>query len=479
MHRRRLLPAALGVTAVGCVVAAALYELAPLQHGPTVSASPSGTPVLSLRRVPRLLSRAVGDRRLAVALDAAVGDPALGAARDRTCLVVKAPDGRTVYARQPSLPLIPASNLKLVTALATLDRLGADSHLTTSVRSRALPQGGVLSGDLWLVGGGDPLLATADYAATAGFLGGPRLATSMESLADRVAQSGVKVVAGRVLGDESRYDTQRYLPSWNPRYITDNEIGPMSALTVNDNFAPFRPRPVAAPAPAANAAGMLVSLLAARGVSVAGGSAAGTAPPGTVEIAALNSPPLAQVVGEMLRESDNLTAELLTKELGARLGGAGTTAAGVKLERDEALRRLPATGLVAVDGSGLDRSDRATCELFSGLLSVAGTEGPLGGGLPFAGHDGTLTRRFVGTSAAGKVRAKTGSLEHVVALSGWATDQESRPVTFSLLSNDLSRESTGTALEDKVVEILVGFPQSPPVSQLGPVGVFAQPPPRG
>ena len=80
---------------------------------------------------------------------------------------------------------------------------------------------------MWLVGGGDPLLTTQDYVHT--FRRPPEPVTSLEALADRVVAAGVTQITGRVVGDESRYDTQRYVASWPERYISAPEIGPMSA----------------------------------------------------------------------------------------------------------------------------------------------------------------------------------------------------------------------------------------------------------
>ncbi|HYX43973.1 MAG TPA: D-alanyl-D-alanine carboxypeptidase, partial [Acidimicrobiales bacterium] len=222
----RVLPALAAATlaATGLGSTAAVGNDAPLAE-PT-------TPVLSLRRVPGFVVATVANRRLGGRLAPAMEDAGLGGGREQACLAVRDPDGRTVYARNPTLPLIPASTMKLATATAAVARLGADFHYTTEVRARAAPTGDAVAGDLWLVGAGDPLLATADFASIAGYQERPRLATSLEALADRLVAAGVHRVDGRILGDESRYDAQRYVPTWNPDYATEPEIGPQSALTV-------------------------------------------------------------------------------------------------------------------------------------------------------------------------------------------------------------------------------------------------------
>jgi len=426
------------------------------------------TPVLSLRRLPGVAASVVGDRRLAASLGplmAGVGGPS-----GHACLSVRDPGGGDLFDLNPGLSLIPASTIKLETATAALARLGPGTHFATEVRAGVAPAAGAVAGDLWLVGQGDPLLATADYASVAGYHNLPRLATSMEALADRVAAAGVRSVTGRVMGDESRYDTQRYLPSWSPSYITDGEIGPQSALTVNDGFVEWRPKAIPAPNPATNAAAVLTALLRARGVTVGGEAGEGRAPAAAATVATIDSAPLGDIVGVMLTESDNLAAELLVKELGARLGGAGSTASGLVVVRQALASVGPAAAAVApVDGSGLDRSDRLTCDALQATLARGGESGELGKLLPVSGRNGTLARRFIGTPAAGRIRAKTGALKGVNALSGWALTADGRSLQFALVANDLPNEATGTGLEDRVVSALALWPQAPAPADISPL----------
>ncbi|HEX2272519.1 MAG TPA: D-alanyl-D-alanine carboxypeptidase/D-alanyl-D-alanine-endopeptidase, partial [Acidimicrobiales bacterium] len=415
------------------------------------------------------VATAVADRRLAWALDRILDDPGLGAARDRTCVSVRNPAGRPAYARNPAMPLIPASTTKVLTAAAALARLGPEFRFTTEVRAPAPPADGTVMGDLWFVGAGDPLLATGDFAAVAGYHRTPRLASPLEVLADRITAAGVRRVAGRVVGDESRYDGQRYLPTWSPGYITQGAIGPQSALTVNGGFTQWEPREVAAPAPATHAAAVLTSLLRARGVMVGGEAGEGKAPAGTTVVASIESPPLSEVIAVLLQESDNLTAELLVKELGARFGGAGTTAAGLEVVRSTlASLGLGTDGLAWADGSGLDRSSRLSCDALQTVLARDGEQGVVSRGLPLAGRNGTLARRFTAGPAAGRVRAKTGSLQGVTGLAGWATTNDGRAVQFALLANDLPGDGAGFGLQDRVANVLGSYPQAPPPGELAP-----------
>ena len=435
------------------------------------------TPVLSARRVPGALQRSTGVIRLTDALDAVFADPRLAGARDHSCLVVAANDS-VVYARNGAAPVIPASNLKLLTALAVLDKIGADARLSTDVKADQAPAGGVVNGNLYLVGGGDPLIRTADYNAS--FQENalpPDGYTHLEAIAQAVVDAGVRHVTGAVVGDESRYDAQRYVPTWKPRYITDSESGPISALQVNQGFVTTPPNlPVAAPAPAVLASGSLSALLAKMGVQVDGQPAQGVTPASAVPIASQPSLPMQAIVGEMLRESDNLTAETLVKELGRRFGGAGTTVAGVAvIHQDAAARGLPASDLASVDGSGLDRSDRVTCNLLLSAVTKAGPNSALAAGLPVAGRTGTLRKRFLGTPAVDRVAAKTGSLDNVSSLTGFVrpSTPQQPTLSFSLVGNEYPTDAIGRAVQDRVAVTLASYPNAPDLAVLGPLDPVA------
>ncbi|HEX2047187.1 MAG TPA: D-alanyl-D-alanine carboxypeptidase/D-alanyl-D-alanine-endopeptidase [Acidimicrobiales bacterium] len=438
------------------------------QEAPPTPPSPAlATPVFSVRRVPDLLSREVADTHLAADLDRIFGDPVYAGGRERSCLVVGDPGGgRVHYARNDSLSLIPASTMKVMTSAAALAQLGPQTRFTTEVRAGGAPSDGAV-GDLYLVGGGDPLLSTADFAADGGYMGQPRRSTSIETLADKVVAAGVRRV-GRLLGDESRYDSERLVPSWNPRYIVNFDISPISALVVDKAFSSTTP-PAVAVSPPAHAASVLAGLLRARGVTV-GDTGTGKAPGGAPLVTSIQSEPLTEIVAEVLQNSDNLAAEMLVKEMGTRPGSPGSTTAGLAAmaERLRQLAGVTGEDMTAVDGSGLDRTDRLTCSVLQRVVAQAGDAGPLTRGLPEAGRNGTLFRRFLGTPAAGRIRAKTGSLEGVVALSGYATGQGGRSIAFSLLANELPSNSAGAGLQDRVANVLAGYPRAPSPDELGP-----------
>ena len=418
------------------------------------------TPILSARRTPELLTRTVAQIRLTEDLDAAMN---VGSA----CLTVE--DGETtIYGRQPDLTLTPASTLKMLTGTAALRKLGSDFRFVTEVKADRPVADGVLDGPLWLVGSGDPLLSTQLYADS--FRNQPQVFTSLDVLADRIAAAGIREIRGGIVGDESRFDTVRYLPSWKPGYITDNEIGPMSALIVNDNFAQFRPkRTIATPDPARHGAVVLTDLLRGRGLVVAD-AGAGTAPENAAAVASVSSPPIPEIVGQLLRESDNMTAEALTKELGRRFGAGGTWPEGTKVIRQTVAEAgLAAEGYAAVDGSGLDVSDRLSCTVLMDALDLAGPTGPVADGLAIAGQTGTLSARFKGNPAEGRLRAKTGSLNNVVGLVGFVRAADERDLEFALIANNLpDRLESGRRLQEAVGAILAQYPRAPAVDAVAP-----------
>jgi serine-type D-Ala-D-Ala carboxypeptidase/endopeptidase (penicillin-binding protein 4) len=469
---------ALAVIILVAVVAGAGYQAVRLDaelDDPGVATAPTDpspatrTPLLSARRAPRWLQIPTADALLAgtLAQVAATSPP-------DTCLVVR--DGaRVVYASNPDLPLVPASTAKIVTGVAALDLLGADGRFRTAVAAAAPPAGGVVAGDLWLVGGGDPVLATVDYIAR---YDEPQLFTDIAGLADAIVAAGVTEIRGDVVGDESRYDTARSVASWDSVFVRDKESGPLSALSVNDGFESYpksRQNSTATPAPdpAAHAAVVITELLRARGVTVTGANRSGAAPAGATEVAAIQSAPVADIVGQMLAASDNTTAELLTKELGVDSGAGGSTAAGVAaahsvLERDG----VAAEGIVLNDGSGLDRGDRLTCNALVAMLEEAGPDSTLAAGLPIAGERGTLRLRWVDSAASGHIRAKTGSVRNSRSLAGFA-DNTTTTFTFAYIANAAPTidAEANLSVQDQLGLELVAYPQGPSLDQLGPVPV--------
>jgi D-alanyl-D-alanine carboxypeptidase/D-alanyl-D-alanine-endopeptidase (penicillin-binding protein 4) len=295
--------------------------------------------------------------------------------------------------------------------------------------------------------------------------------------------AGVRELTGSVVGDEARFDSVRAVPGWPAVYSDEGDVGALSALGVDDGFATAGPPvPDSAPPPV-QSAGLLTHLMRAAGIEVDGAPSAGRAPPGAEVLADVVSAPLGAELGEILRESDNTAMELLTKELGRQERGNGSTAAGLAAVRaDLAADGFPLAGFVNADGSGLSRSDRVTCALLVDVLERAGPRGLLVRDLPVAGRSGTLVDELKGTVAAGRVHAKTGTLDGVKALSGWALPTAGQgagnpalaaPVVFAVVLNGLAPtlpgpSSTPAALTDQVALDVAEYPRAPSLSRFGP-----------
>jgi D-alanyl-D-alanine carboxypeptidase/D-alanyl-D-alanine-endopeptidase (penicillin-binding protein 4) len=455
---RRVLAVVLVVAAAGCAYLGLREDDAP-------AATPSSrlaTPLWSPRRVPQPIVDAVGAQHLQARLDGQIGG-------NQSCIAVATGAG-TIAASNPNAAMAPGSTEKIATALAALSTLGSDFKYETKVVAPAAPANGSVQ-RLWLVGSGDPGLATPEFQAL--LASDPRtkdaVTTSLVTLADSIVAAGVRNIPGGIQGDDSRYETLRYLPTWKVTYRTDGQVGPLGALTVNHGFSAFKPKPVPVDDPAVFAAGELGRLLTERGVAVGGLPGHSNAPAQAATVAAVQSAPLSNLVESMLRVSDNLAAELVTRELGVKVAGQGTTAAGTKVTGDK-LRELgvPVDGLVLVDGSGLDHGDRMSCTtLLSAFTFGARPEfRALWEGLAVAGQSGTLEDELRGSGLAGKLRGKTGSLQGVTGLA--AVIDLGRSIRFAFIANGNFSEGSGIVYRSRVAEIIGTFPEAPPTEQLVP-----------
>ncbi len=200
---------------------------------------------------------------------------ALGAGAAASSCAEVAQDGRVLYADHGALPVIPASNMKLVTATALFDKLGPSYRFQTSLMALHPPVRGVINGNLYLVGGGDPVLRLPNDAPSAP---GPEPYSNFTNLVRALKAAGVHRVTGSVVGDDTRYDALRSVPGWPARYEEEEDVGPLSALDVDDGLATAgRGLNLGLP-PAVQASGILTNLLHSGGVHVAGGPTAGKTP---------------------------------------------------------------------------------------------------------------------------------------------------------------------------------------------------------
>jgi serine-type D-Ala-D-Ala carboxypeptidase/endopeptidase (penicillin-binding protein 4) len=323
--------------------------------------------------------------------------------------------GAAVFVRHGNLSLAPASNEKLPITYAALQALGPDFRIETDVLGQGVQAGTTLRGALVLEGHGDPTLSGTD----------------LTWLARQVRAAGIRKVVGPVIGDESFFDSRRTGFGWKPSFYI-NESAPLSALTVDRTWFHRHHSPV----PALAAAALFKDALRKAGVSVTGRAVVGKATVDALPLGEVLSPPLAQIVRFMDRESDNFTAELLLKQLGTLDGGVGTSARGAAEVRAAlAAAGVPLAGVRIVDGSGLSPYDRLTTRAIVAILRAAWQDPQIRptfvAALPVAGRSGTLRHRLGALPARGVVLAKTGTTSLASALSGFVRGR----YVFSVLQN--------------------------------------------
>jgi serine-type D-Ala-D-Ala carboxypeptidase/endopeptidase (penicillin-binding protein 4) len=422
-------------------------------------------------------------------------------------LIVDAMTGETLYEKNADSFFVPASNLKLFTTALALAKLGPDYRFRTTLETSGEIKEGVLSGDLILVGRGDPNLSNRKfpYETKEEFEGPPERVLS--ELAEQLLGRGVKQISGSVIGDDSYFPRERYPDGWEIDDMVWEYGAAISAIVLNDNTITLTVVPgtrageavatsvdlltpefsiknevitigakekgelrvtrepgsstvvvggtvaagsasrkltLAVEEPAEHAANTLARLLADRGVTIGG------------RVRALHEPDPAEVSRTVLAEhlsvrlgdsvklvnkiSQNLHTEVLLRTA-ARQDGRWAT--------PEDLLKFPvpfyekvgiASGdVIQTDGSGLSRHDMVTPRAVVTLLQYAQKQpwfNPYYLSLPVAGIDGTLTEQMKAAGITGKIHAKTGSVSHVRALSGYADTASGRRLIFSFLSNN-------------------------------------------
>jgi serine-type D-Ala-D-Ala carboxypeptidase/endopeptidase (penicillin-binding protein 4) len=466
--------------------------------------------------------------------------------------VVSLNTGQILYSQNADKLFIPASNTKLFTTAAALALIGPDYKFHTTIETTgALDQKGRLTGDLVLVGRGDPNLSGRVLPYSLRTERSEFPVKVLEDLADAVVQKGLKYLDGNVVADDSYFAFERYGEGWTQDDLVWADGAPVSALTINDNvvfvtiepadragerafvnIAPFADyykidnRIITTPAgtgrkifinrepgsmvltlwgnmplgdaganealavedPASFAGQLFRSMLEKRGVIVNGRTTAhhtelaslstfsvtalasahdggGDAPPSSrskqpMVLASYDSRPLTEDLRVINKVSQNLHAEMLLRLLGHEKGNAGTIESGLEVLKGFLTQAgVPSDEYVFYDGSGLSRQNLVTPNAVVTLLQYAAKQ-PWGRTysetFPVAGVDGSLADRFRGTPAQGIVLAKTGSLDHVKSLSGYATTTSGDRVAFSIFTNnfDVPGRRAQDAI-DRVVEAIV------------------------
>lgn len=454
--------------------------LGPATPAPTPRAAPSPSPEPS--PAPALAA----DDELRARLDGLLADPAVAPAGPIAVAVVDA-SGAPVYERRADEAFLPASTQKLVVAASGLALLGPEHRFPTVVRATApIGPDGTVAGDLVLVGGGDPVLASPIFADQ---VEPDRPETPLVWLADQLRDAGVRQVTGQLLGDGTALPGEPVPRGWLQGYLTDLDGVRTSGLTVDAGRVLGIEEGTlfgrAADDPAQNAAAQLQGLLAERGITVAGGAAATTTPPAAaVELARVESPPLRDLLRWSVQESDNQVADQIFRAVGAADGDGTWTGAAAAAESSLQVLGLDWSDAFLADGSGLSRDDRLSAGFLARLDATMGRSSlsdEWNGLMAVSGRSGTLRQRLVGTVAEGRLRGKTGSLSDVRALVGTVLGPGESRYHVAVLGNGLDTDGSATVrnLQDAVVlaltedlydcvatEVPGAAPGDPPVRRL-------------
>lgn len=386
--------------------------------------------------------------------------------RDTGALVVRVSPlgGETLAEYRPDRPQMPASTMKIVTSAGALLGMGPSFRFRTRLLSASPALGARPAGPLYLDGAGDPVLATAAYGRR--YLG--RHFTDLGALAAPLAARGVRAYSGPIVVDATTLDARRTGLQWRSYYWA--YCPPLSGAPVNQNYA-LDTRAKYARAPDRSAGAQLARVMQRNGIRVRGTVRVGRAPASAVEVASVQSPPLAMILRAMNPDSDNFIAETLRKDVGAYAGERGTTAEGNRvtstLLRD---RGLMGPADVLVDGSGLSRANRVSATTLVNILEAAENEPGWGGALVTSlptGGTGTLVRRFREPGLRRRVHAKTGYINGVSSLAGVVVSPRGERYAFAFLMNDWDIQGA-RATQDRIVRFLasgradaiVGTPRS-------------------
>lgn len=350
--------------------------------------------------------------------------------------------GKSLYQHGSKARRIPASNEKLLLSMALYATLTPDYRIPTSVMG-SVPEDGVIHGKVWLSGRGDPSVTSGGGYGKAL----PFRPTRLAKLARLVKKAGVRKIEGRVMGDTGYFAHDWFAPGWKSDFPSQ-EVALPTALTFEGNTH----KGTHISNPEWRAARALTRRLKSIGVRVTKGARAANMPAGVPPLATTFSRPLHVLVRYMDRQSANFFAEVFGKLLGVVRGGPpGTIAKGAGVIENWWAQKW-GVALTANDSSGLSYDNRVSPRGIAHLLEVADEHawGPqLRKDLP-TGGEGTLEDRLQGVP----VRAKTGTLENVSALSGWVWLKHARAwANFSILSSGLPKY-TAAGIEDRIVRIL-------------------------
>ncbi len=374
-------------------------------------------------------------------------DPRLG--ENVTAYVIDAGSSEVLVDIGGDQAMIPASTLKIFTGIVAMNVLGAQTRFETVIKR----EGELLT----LVGGGDPTLVSQTPENWRGKPPGSEQPPSLDELADLTVTAIGKTDEGFVVNfDDFLFANPEGHESWPGGYLRTGEVAPAQGLTmdfgINDSEAVMKD-------PAKSAARYFAQALTERGISAELGDRK-IASENSVVLTGIKSATVTDIVERMITTSNNTMAEFLAHHIGGVEGeytfDAGATATTEELKSAQ----VDLTGVTILDGSGLSRENRASAKSIVSALNYANaTDGSAWtnlSGLPIAGISGTLVDRYdVGEPGRGTVRAKTGTLSQVVALSGTLVDASGDLLIFTFIANEVpSGTKQGEAALDEVVKVL-------------------------
>ena len=338
--------------------------------------------------------------------------------------VIDAQTGTVLFNDAGNTPAAPASTGKLLTAAAILAVHKPSDRFTTTVDDAG-------NGTIVLVGGGDPTLAAAAPGKPTTYLGAARISSLVQQLHAK------HITVRKIIVDGSLFSGPSISPHWDATDIGTEYAAPITAI-MSDAAVIAAPGYARSTKPDLDAGLAMAKLLGNPNLPVT----AGKAPAGAKQVASVQSAPIAQLIDEMLQNSDNVIADVLARQVALAQHKPGSFNGAVAAIRT-VLGRLGAhVGAGMYDGSGLSSGDRVSpAALVSVLRLIAGYGPPaaaqlhlVASMLPVAGWSGTLLERYTAGAerfAAGRLRAKTGTLSTVSSLAGMVRDKSGRLLLFS------------------------------------------------
>jgi D-alanyl-D-alanine carboxypeptidase len=391
--------------------------------------------------------------QVAAKLQPLLADAALGT--NVTAHVVDVATGQVLHGKGSDTPTVPASTIKIVTAVAALSALGPNHQFVTRAVAGAAP------GEVVLVGGGD---ITLSAAATGTYPG----AATLPELAEQVKKALGGTAPTKVTYDVSIFTGSAVGP-WDSDIPTNGVVAPIVGLMTDGGRADPKVTRGSTPRvqlPAATAAQAFAKALGLPTSAVA--QAPVTAPQGAKELGAVKSMPLSRQVELMLVESDNVIAEALARHVAIKRGKPASFEGGAQAQQEQIVELgLPAAELTLSDGSGLSRGNKVSPSLLAELVALSAKPDRAGlravlSGLPVAAYNGTLYNRFkksnAGATAAGAVRVKTGTLRSVSGVAGVVYTADGRDLAVAILADGVGAGTPPTlAAQDALDRVLAAL----------------------